>query len=89
MAAGTKGLLKVAVKPVNVGVKDVTVRPRTAMAVLVPEMMGLTDKESVAVIVWLPAVFSVTAKTLTPPVRVESAGRLALASLLVKCTWPP
>ena len=43
---------------------------------------------SVAVIVWLPAVFNVALNVPTPPVNVALAGRAAAASLLVKCTVP-
>ena len=41
-----------------------------------------------AVIVWLPAVLSVTLKVPVPLVSVLLAGRLAWLSLLVKCTVP-
>ena len=44
---------------------------------------------SVAVTVWLPAVFRVALKVPTPLVRVELAGSVAWASLLVKWTVPP
>src|SRR3974390_3348712 len=44
---------------------------------------------SVAVIVWLPAVFNVAVKVPTPLVRVAFAGRTAAPSLDVKCTVPP
>ena len=43
---------------------------------------------SVAVTVWLPAVFSVTLNEPTPFVNVELAGRTAAASLLAKWTVP-
>ena len=43
---------------------------------------------SVAVIVWLPAVFSVTLNVPVPLVSVALAGRTAAASLLVKWTVP-
>ncbi len=43
---------------------------------------------SVAVIVWLPAVFNVAEKVPTPFVRVELAGSVAAPSLLVKCAVP-
>ena len=43
---------------------------------------------SVAVIVWLPAVFSVTLKVPVPLVNVALAGRIAALSLLVKWTVP-
>ena len=43
---------------------------------------------SVAVTLCVPAVFSVTEKVPAPLVNVESAGRTACASLLVKCAVP-
>ena len=43
---------------------------------------------SVAVIVWLPAAFSVTLNVPTPLVNVLFVGRTAAASLLVKWTVP-
>ena len=43
---------------------------------------------SVAVMVWVPAVFSVAAKVPVPLVRVEFAGSTACPSLLVKWTVP-
>ena len=43
---------------------------------------------SVALIDWLPAVTSVTEKLPAPSVSIESTGRLALRSVLVKCTVP-
>src|SRR4029077_19258169 len=43
---------------------------------------------SVAVIVWLPPVFNVTANVPVPLVRVVFAGNTACESLLVKCTVP-
>ena len=43
---------------------------------------------SLAVIVWLPAVFSVAGKLPVPLVSVEFAGRTAWLSVLVKCTVP-
>jgi hypothetical protein len=43
---------------------------------------------SVAVTVWLPAVFRVNWNIPVPFDRTESAGRLAAASELVKCTMP-
>ena len=43
---------------------------------------------SVAVTVWLPGVFSVTAKFPDPFVNVEFAGSTAEPSELVKCTVP-
>ena len=42
----------------------------------------------VAVIVWLPDVFSVTLKVPVPPVNVVLAGRTAAASLLLKKIVP-
>ena len=43
---------------------------------------------SVAVMVWLPTVAKVTEKVPVPDVNVEFAGRVADASVLVKCTVP-
>ena len=43
---------------------------------------------SVAVIVWLPAVFSVTLNVPTPLVSVALAGKTAAGSLLVNWTVP-
>jgi hypothetical protein len=43
---------------------------------------------SVAVMVCEPIVFSVTEKFPVPPTSFESAGNVACASLLVKCTVP-
>ena len=43
---------------------------------------------SVAVIVWVPAVAKVTENVPAPDVNVEFAGRVADASVLVKCTVP-
>ena len=43
---------------------------------------------SVAETNWLPAVFSVTEKVFDPSVSVESAGKTAWLSPLVKCTVP-
>ena len=88
MSAGTNGLLNAAVKPVAVGVNRETVRPRTVMALLVPVMVGVVETVSVAVIVWLPALLSVALKIPMPPDRLGSAGRLALAALVVKWTSP-
>jgi hypothetical protein len=59
-------LLKVTVKPVAVGVKAVTTRPRVIMAPLEPVMVGFVEVVSVAVIVWLPPVLSVALKLWTP-----------------------
>jgi len=58
----------------------------TVIVLLVPVMLVVTV--SVAVIVWLPAVLSVALKVPVPLVSVLLAGRLALPSLLVKCTVP-
>ena len=52
----------------------------------VPVIVAVTV--SVAVIVWLPAVFSVAEKVPVPLVSVEFAGSVAEPSLLVKCTVP-
>ena len=43
---------------------------------------------SLAVSAWLPAVFSVADKALTPLVSVEFAGNDACPSILIKCTVP-
>jgi hypothetical protein len=43
---------------------------------------------SVAVIVWLPTVFSVAEKLPIPFVSIEFADRTAWLSVLVKCTVP-
>ena len=58
----------------------------TAMVLLVPVIELVTV--SVAVIVWLPAVFRVALKVPAPLVRVLLAGRVAWPSLLVKWTVP-
>ena len=61
-------------KPVAVGVKEVTTRPRVVMAGLMPVIVGFVAVVSVAVIVLLPPVASVTLKVCTPlslPVPVE------------------
>ena len=56
-----------ATKPVGFGTKLVTRSPPlelgSAMGLLVPVMVGLVEALSVAVIVWLPAVFSVSFKS--------------------------
>ena len=58
----------------------------TLTAPLLPVIDPLTV--SVAVIVWLPAVFSVAVKVPVPLVKVALAGRTPAASLLVKWTVP-
>jgi hypothetical protein len=58
----------------------------TVMLPEVPVIDGVTV--SVAVIVCVPLVFSVTEKVATPLVRVEFVGSTACPSLLVKCTVP-
>ena len=58
----------------------------TVMAPLVPVMLLVTV--SVAVMVWLPAVRRVALKEPVPLVRVASAGRVGLPSVLVKWTVP-
>src|SRR5262249_49120672 len=63
-------------------VKCVAVVLETAIVAEVPVIDDVTV--SVAVIVWLPAVFSVALKVPRPLVRVAFAGRTAAASLLVK-----
>ena len=52
----------------------------------VPVMLEVTV--SVAEMVWLPTVASVAEKVCTPLVSVASAGRVALPSVLAKCTVP-
>jgi hypothetical protein len=52
----------------------------------VPVMLPVTV--SVAVIVWLPAVFSVAESVPVPLVKVELEGKTAWPSVLVKCTDP-
>src|SRR5438132_4291551 len=64
--SGMNGLLNVAVKPVAVGVKAVTTKPRVVMALLVPVMVGFVEVISVAVILWLPPVLSVVLNVCTP-----------------------
>ena len=56
------------------------------MELLVPVIDMVTV--SVAVIVWLPAVFNVALKLPTPLLNVLLAGRTALPSVLVKWTVP-
>ena len=70
-----------------VTVKCVAAAGLTVMAFVVPviELVAV----SVAVMVWLPAVFSVAEKVPVPAVSVLLAGSEAAASLLVKCTVPP
>jgi hypothetical protein len=58
----------------------------TTMDALVPVVAEVTV--SVAVIVWLPAVFSVALKVPTPLVSVAFAGSTEAPSLLEKCTVP-
>ncbi len=57
--------MKVTAKPVKVGVKLVTTKPRVVMALLLPVILPLLV--SVAVRNWLPIVPRVTLKTPTPP----------------------
>ena len=52
----------------------------------VPVIAGVTV--SLAVSVWLPAVFSVALNVPTPLVRVASAGKTAAPSVEVKWTMP-
>ena len=66
--------------------KCVAAAAPTAIVPLVPVIDPFTA--SVAVIVWLPAVFSVALKVPVSLVRVVLAGRIAWASLLVKWTVP-
>ena len=56
------------------------------MLALIPVM--LPEALSVAVIVWLPAVFNVAPKLPVPFVSVLLAGRVAAPSVLVKWTVP-
>jgi hypothetical protein len=56
------------------------------MAKEVPVMEAVTA--SVAMMVWLPEVFSVAEKVPAPFMSVELAGRIALASELEKWTVP-
>jgi hypothetical protein len=57
--------------------------------VIEPDMPVMEDVVvSVAVMVWLGAVFSVAENVPTPLVKVESAGNTAKPSPLVKCTVP-
>ena len=84
--AGIEGLVEVAMKPVDVGVRLVTVRPRVAMVLLVPVIVAAVT--SVAVMVWLPGDFEVAVKMPTPLVKCGVARQLAAASLLVKWTVP-
>src|SRR3954463_5126245 len=58
----------------------------TLIAPLVPVIAALAV--SVAVIVWLPAVFNVALKVPAPLVRVLLAGSVAAPSVLVKWTVP-
>ena len=67
-------------------VKCVAAAALTAMLFDVPVIEDVNV--SVAVIVWLPAVFNVAEKVPVPLVSVEFAGRTDCPSLLVKCTVP-
>ena len=67
-------------------VKCVAAADETAICFEVPVIEELTV--SVAVMVRLPAVFSVAENVPVPLVKVESAGNVAAPSLLVKCTVP-
>ena len=67
--------------------KCVAAAAPTRIALLVPVMELVTV--SVAVMVWLPAVRKVALKLAVPLVKVLLAGKVALPSLLVKCTVPP
>ena len=60
--------------------------PLTVIDVEVPLIEAVIV--SVAVIVWSSAVFRVTEKDLVPFTSIESAGSMAWASVLVKCTIP-
>jgi hypothetical protein len=71
------------------GTPEVIVRDPDAESLIeleVPVIEGVTV--SVAVMVWLPLVFSVAEKFPVPFVRVEFAGNVAWPSVLVKCTVP-
>ena len=60
-----------------------------ALTAMLPEVpVAAVVTVSAAVTVHVPAVFSVTAKVPTPLVRVVFAGRVAAASVEVKCTVP-
>ena len=52
----------------------------------VPVIVAVTV--SVTVIVWLPTFFSAAGNSAVPFVSVEFPGRVAWASVLVKCTVP-
>ena len=67
-------------------VKCVAAAELTVIVFEVPVMEGVSV--SFAVRVWLPAVLSVAEKVPMPLVNVESAGRVAAPSVLVKCTVP-
>ena len=66
--------------------KCVAVPGLTVIAEDDPVIVAVTV--SVAVIVWLAAVFSVEAKVPVPWLRVALAGSTACPSVLVKCTVP-
>ena len=66
--------------------KCVAAAALTVIGLLVPVTPPLTV--SVAVIVWLPDVFSVALKVPTPLVSVLAAGRMAPVPPLVKATVP-
>jgi hypothetical protein len=59
---------------------------KTPIAFEVPVIETVTV--SVAVIVWLPTVFSVAEKVPVPLASVELAGSTAWPSVLVKCAVP-
>jgi hypothetical protein len=69
-----------------VAVIEAAVPADTAIVPEVPVIELLTV--SVAVMVWLPAVFNVALKVLVPFVRVELAGSEACPSVLVNFTVP-
>ena len=60
--------------------------PLTEIEFDVPAMEAVTV--SMAVIVWPPKDLNVTEKLPTPLIILESAGRIAWASVLVICTVP-
>ena len=62
---------------------------KTAVTRIAPDVPVIPEVTvSVAVTVWLPVVFKVTAKFPVPLVRVVFAGSVAVPSVLVKCTVP-
>jgi hypothetical protein len=70
------------------GGKPEVISPLAAVFIVceVPVMDGAAM--SVAVMVWLPTVLSVTEKLALPTGSIESSGSTALVSVLVRCTVP-